>query len=79
MLSEAYMIIIESERITENVPNWPTDVISMMIRALCGKANIYSYRPVDLRIYIKNYAAMVNLLGDNSQIAQLECLRAGIG
>jgi phosphosulfolactate synthase (CoM biosynthesis protein A) len=51
----------------------------MIISALCGKANVYSYRPVDLRIYIKNYAAMVNLLGDNSQIAQLECLRAGIG
>ena len=28
--------------------------------------------------YIKNYGADVNLFVDHSQIAQLECLRAGI-
>ncbi len=75
----AYMIMIESEGITESVRNWRTDVISKFIRELgLEKTMFEAAEPEVFRWYIKNYGPEVNLFVDHSQIVQLECLRAGI-
>ncbi|MEF3075249.1 phosphosulfolactate synthase [Methylobacter sp. Wu1] len=75
----AYLIMIESEGITENVKVWRTDVASRMINAL-GLENLMfeAADPDVFAWYVKNYGPEVNLFVDHSQIVQLECLRAGI-
>jgi phosphosulfolactate synthase (CoM biosynthesis protein A) len=75
----AYLIMIESEGITENVEVWRTDVASRMINAL-GLENLMfeAADPDVFAWYVKNYGPEVNLFVDHSQIVQLECLRAGI-
>jgi phosphosulfolactate synthase (CoM biosynthesis protein A) len=75
----AYLIMIESEGITENVKVWRTDVASRMINAL-GLENLMfeAADPDVFAWYVKNYGPEVNLFIDHSQIVQLECLRAGI-
>ncbi len=75
----AYMIMIESEGITENVKTWRTDVPAKIINAL-GLANVM-FEAADPEVfawYIKNYGPEVNLFVDHSQIVHLECLRSGI-
>ena len=75
----AYMIMIESEGITENVSAWRTDVSARIAGAL-GIENVM-FEAADPEVfawYIKNYGPEVNLFVDHSQIVQLECLRAGI-
>jgi phosphosulfolactate synthase (CoM biosynthesis protein A) len=75
----AYMIMIESEGITENVKTWRTDVPAAIIRALgLEKVMFEAADPEVFRWYIKNYGPEVNLFIDHSQIVQLECLRSGI-
>ncbi len=75
----AYMIMIESEGITENVTTWRTDVVARIINALgLDKPMFEAADPEVFAWYIKNYGAEVNLFVDHSQIVQLECLRAGI-
>ncbi len=75
----AYMIMIESEGITENVKVWRTDVVAKVINALgLEKPMFESADPEVFAWYIKNYGAEVNLFVDNSQIVQLECLRSGL-
>ncbi len=75
----AYMIMIESEGITENVKVWRTDVVAKIINALgLEKPMFEAAEPEVFAWYIKNYGAEVNLFVDHSQIVQLECLRAGI-
>jgi phosphosulfolactate synthase (CoM biosynthesis protein A) len=75
----AYMIMIESEGITENVQSWRTDVVSEFIDALgLEKPMFEAADPEVFCWYIKNYGAEVNLFVDHSQIVQLECLRSGI-
>ena len=75
----AYMIMIESEGITENVKTWRTDVVARIINALgLEKPMFEAADPEVFAWYIKNYGAEVNLFVDNSQIVQLECLRSGI-
>ncbi len=75
----AYMIMIESEGITENVTTWRTDVVAKIINALgLEKPMFEAADPEVFAWYIKNYGAEVNLFVDNSQIVQLECLRSGI-
>ncbi len=75
----AYMIMIESEGITENVKTWRTDVVARFINALgLEKPMFEAADPEVFAWYIKNYGAEVNLFVDNSQIVQLECLRAGL-
>jgi phosphosulfolactate synthase (CoM biosynthesis protein A) len=75
----AYMIMIESEGITENVTTWRTDVAAKIIGALgLEKAMFEAADPDVFAWYIKNYGPEVNLFVDHSQIVQLECLRAGI-
>jgi phosphosulfolactate synthase (CoM biosynthesis protein A) len=75
----AYMIMIESEGITENVQSWRTDVVSEFIDALgLEKPMFEAADPEVFCWYIKNYGAEVNLFVDHSQIVQIECLRSGI-
>jgi phosphosulfolactate synthase (CoM biosynthesis protein A) len=75
----AYMIMIESEGITEDVREWRTDVAAKFIREL-GLENVMmeASDPKVFAWYIKNYGPEVNLFVDHSQIVQLECLRSGI-
>ena len=75
----AYMIMIESEGITENVTTWRTDVVAKIINAIgLEKPMFEAADPEVFDWYIKNYSAEVNLFVDHSQIVQLEALRAGI-
>ena len=79
MEAGAYMIMIESEGITENVKVWRTDVPAKMVNAL-GLDNVMfeAAEPEVFAWYVKNYGPEVNLFVDHSQIVQLECLRSGI-
>jgi phosphosulfolactate synthase (CoM biosynthesis protein A) len=75
----AYMLMIESEGITENVMTWRTDVPAKIANALdLEKVMFEAAAPEVFARYIKNYGAEVILFVDHSQIVQLECLRAGI-
>src|SRR5262249_52424413 len=75
----AYLIMIESEGITENVRTWRTDVISQFADTLgLDKLMFEAADPEVFAWYIKNYGADVNLFVDHSQIVQLEALRRGI-
>jgi phosphosulfolactate synthase (CoM biosynthesis protein A) len=75
----AYLIMIESEGITENVRTWRTDVVAKFIDALgLEKVMFEAADPDVFAWYIKNYGPDVNLFVDHSQIVQLEALRRGI-
>lgn len=75
----AYMIMIESEGITENVKVWRTHVPAKIVGALgLEKVMFEAAEPEVFAWYIKNYGPEVNLFVDHSQIVQLECLRSGI-
>src|SRR5438046_190993 len=75
----AYLIMIESEGITENVKTWRTDVIAAIVDALGLERIMFEAADPDVFAwYMKNYGPEVNLFVDHSQIVQLECLRAGI-
>jgi phosphosulfolactate synthase (CoM biosynthesis protein A) len=75
----AYMIMIESEGITENVEPWRTEVPAKIVQALgLEKVMFEAADPEVFAWYIKNYGPEVNLFVDHSQIVQLECLRSGI-
>ncbi len=75
----AYLIMIESEGITENVRAWRTDVVARIINALGLEKPMFEAADPDVFAwYIKNYGAEVNLFVDHSQIVQLECLRSGL-
>jgi phosphosulfolactate synthase (CoM biosynthesis protein A) len=75
----AYMIMIESEGITENVASWRTDIIAEIGNALpLDRVMFEAADPEVFAWYVKNYGAEVNLFVDHSQIVQLECLRSGI-
>jgi phosphosulfolactate synthase (CoM biosynthesis protein A) len=75
----AYLIMIESEGITENVKAWRTDVVARIIGALgIEKVMFEAADPEVFAWYIKNYGSELNLFVDHSQIVQLECVRSGI-
>jgi phosphosulfolactate synthase (CoM biosynthesis protein A) len=75
----AYMIMIESEGITENVNTWRTDVVAKIVQALGTERVMFEAAdPEVFAWYVKNYGPEVNLFVDHSQIVQLECLRSGI-
>ena len=75
----AYLIMIESEGITENVKTWRTDAAAKIIDALgLEKVMFEATDPEVFAWYIKNYGAEVNLFVDHSQIVQLKCLRSGL-
>lgn len=75
----AYMIMIESEGITESVKTWKSDVPAKFVDAL-GLENVMfeAADPPVFEWYIKNYGAEVNLFIDHSQIVHLESIRSGI-
>ena len=75
----AYMIMVESEGITESVKTWRTDVIAKFVRSLGLEHLMFeAAEPEVFSWYVKNYGPDVNLFVDHSQIVQLECLRSGI-
>ena len=75
----AYMIMIESEGITENVNSWRTDVPARFVNTLgLEKVMFEAAEPEVFQWYIKNYGPEVNLFVDHSQIVELEALRSGI-
>ncbi len=75
----AYMIMIESEGITESVRTWRTDVPARVISALgLEKVMFEASDPEVFGWYVKNYGPEENLFVDHSQIVQLECLRSGL-
>jgi phosphosulfolactate synthase (CoM biosynthesis protein A) len=75
----AYLIMIESEGITENVRNWRTDVVAAIISALGTEKVMFEAADPDVFAwYVKSHGPEVNLFIDHSQIVQLECLRSGI-
>ena len=75
----AYMVMIESEGITENADPWRTDVPAEVINSLgLEKVMFEAADPQVFAWYVKNYGAEVNLFVDHSQIVQVETLRRGI-
>jgi len=75
----AYMIMVESEGVTENVESWRTEVPAKFINAIgLDRLMFEAADPKVFSWYIKNYGPDVNLFVDNSQIVQLEALRQGI-
>jgi len=75
----AYMVMVESEGITENVSPWRTDVVSKIVDSVgLEKVMFEAADPPVFAWYIKNYGPDVNLFVDHSQIVQLETLRRGI-
>jgi phosphosulfolactate synthase (CoM biosynthesis protein A) len=75
----AYVIMMESEGVTENASPWRTDVPAKFINGL-GLENVMfeAADPQVFKWYIKNYGPEVNLFVDHSQIVQLDCTRQGI-
>ena len=75
----AYMVMMESEGITENVPRMRTEVPAQFIDELgLEKLMFEAADPQVFAWYIENYGPEVNLFVDHSQVVQLECLRSGI-
>lgn len=75
----AYMIMIESEGITESVTHWQTDVPAKFVNALgLDHVMFEAADPPVFEWYIKNYGPEVNLFVDHSQIVHLESIRSGI-
>lgn len=75
----AYLIMVESEGITENVRTWRTDVVARIVDALGPEQVMFEAAdPAVFSWYIKNYGSTINLFVDHSQIVQLEALRSGI-
>ncbi|TMN23245.1 phosphosulfolactate synthase [Lentibacillus cibarius] len=75
----AYMLMIESEGITESVRSWRTEIATQFAREL-GTENVVfeAADPEVFEWYVKNYGPEVNVFVDHSQIVQLEVLRRGI-
>lgn len=75
----AYMIMIESEGITESVHTWRTEIATRFASELgTEKVMFEAAEPDVFEWYIKNYGPEVNVFVDHSQIVQLEGLRRGI-
>lgn len=75
----AYMIMIESEGITENTDPWRTEVPVRFVEELgMEKLMFEAAEPAVFHWYIQNFGPDVNLFIDHSQIIQLECLRQGL-
>jgi phosphosulfolactate synthase (CoM biosynthesis protein A) len=75
----SFLIMIESEGITENVKTWRTNIITRLISSVGYEKLMFEAADPDVfSWYIKNYGPEINLVIDHSQIAQLEALRSGI-
>lgn len=75
----AYIIMMESEGVTENASPWRVEVPAKFINEL-GLENVMfeAADPQVFKWYIKNYGPEVNLFVDHSQLVQLEGMRQGI-
>lgn len=74
----AFLIMMESEGVTENANPWRLDVPAKFINALgLEKVMFEAADPQVFKWYVKNYGPEVNLFVDHSQIVQLECTRRG--
>lgn len=75
----SYLIMVESEGITENVKAWDVEVPAKFINEL-GMENLMfeAADPAVFEWYIKNYGKDINLFVDHSQVVQLETYRKGI-
>lgn len=75
----AYIIMMESEGVTENANPWRVHIPAKFINEL-GLENVMfeAADPQVFKWYIKNYGPEVNVFVDHSQIVQLECYRQGI-
>jgi phosphosulfolactate synthase (CoM biosynthesis protein A) len=74
----AFLIMIESEGITESVRTWRTDVVARLVDALGLEPLMFEAAdPEVFGWYVKTYGPEVNLFVDHSQIIQLEALRSG--
>lgn len=74
----AYMIMIESEGITESVKKWRTDIPPRFAAELgLEKCMFEAADPLVYEWYIKNYGPEVNVFIDHSQIVHLESIRSG--
>jgi phosphosulfolactate synthase (CoM biosynthesis protein A) len=75
----AWMIMIESEGITENVSKPRSEVPARFIHEIgMEKLMFEAADPEVFTWYIKNFGPDVNVFVDHSQILQLECLRRGM-
>jgi phosphosulfolactate synthase (CoM biosynthesis protein A) len=75
----AYMVMVESEGITENVAAWRTDAVARIVAELgAERAMFEAADPAAFAWYVKHYGPEVNLFVDHGQIVQLECLRSGV-
>jgi phosphosulfolactate synthase (CoM biosynthesis protein A) len=75
----AYMIMLESEGVTEGVDVWAAEVPSALAAAV-GLENVMfeAADPVVFEWYVKQFGPDVNLFVDHTQIAQLATLRTGL-
>lgn len=75
----AFLIMMESEGVTENAEPWKIDVPAKFIRELgLEKVMFEAADPQVFKWYIKNYGPEVNLFVDHSQLVQVEATRQGI-
>jgi phosphosulfolactate synthase (CoM biosynthesis protein A) len=75
----AWLIMVESEGITEQVRAWRTDVIAAFVRGVgLDRLMFEAADPEVFAWYVKSFGPEVNVFVDHSQIVQLECLRSGI-
>src|SRR5205814_10296349 len=74
----AYMIMVESEGITENVRAWRTDAIAALVDALgLEKLMFEAADPEVFAWYVKSYGADGDLFGGHNQIVHVVGLRSG--
>lgn len=74
----AYMIMVESEGVTESVTTWRTDVPARFVNEIgLDKVMFEAADPAVFEWYVKNYGSDVNLFIDHSQIIHLESMRSG--
>lgn len=75
----AWMVMVESEGLTENVKEWKIDVIHKIASSLDLKKLMFEGADVDvLEWYVRNYGPNVNLYVDHSQVMELEMRRTGL-
>lgn len=75
----AWMVMVESEGLTENVKEWKIDVIHKIASSIELKKLMFEGADVDvIDWYIRNYGPNINLYVDQSQVLDLEMRREGI-
>lgn len=75
----AFLIMMESEGVTENANPWRIDIPAKFINGVgLEKMMFEASDPQVFKWYVKNYGPEVNLFVDHSQLIQLESTRRGI-